>query len=170
MSVNKINKATGELVTLASGTRIWCGTKTDHDLAVQQGTMPNNCMVCITDDYASGDSSGTATRGSILKNNSNLFYTVHNGICTVVGNIRMDATVSSDAVAYTNLPKPLISEGQHDLRGLAWQSDGTLKGTVRAVSIHANGELCLMWGSRDWSTLYEDSSNESYVILTYPVA
>lgn len=51
MSVNKVNKTTGELVTLANGTRMWVGTKTAHDLAVQQGTMPNNCMVCITDDY-----------------------------------------------------------------------------------------------------------------------
>lgn len=54
MSVNKINKQTGELITLANGTRMWIGTKTAHDLAVQQGTMPNNCMVCITDD-AAGD-------------------------------------------------------------------------------------------------------------------
>ena len=51
MSVNKVNKTTGELVTLANGTRMWIGTKSAHDIAVQQGTMPNNCMVCITDDY-----------------------------------------------------------------------------------------------------------------------
>ena len=51
MSLNTVNKETGELITTANGTRIWCGTKTAHDLAVQQGTMPNNCMVCITDDY-----------------------------------------------------------------------------------------------------------------------
>lgn len=52
MSVNKVSKDTGELVTLANGTRMWIGTKSAHDLAVQQGTMPNNCMVCITDDAA----------------------------------------------------------------------------------------------------------------------
>lgn len=52
MSTNLVDKDTGELITLANGTRIWCGTKTAHDLAVQQGTMPNNCMVCITDDAA----------------------------------------------------------------------------------------------------------------------
>lgn len=55
MSVNKVDKTTGELVTLANGTRMWIGTKTAHDLAVQQGTMPNNCMVCITDDAAGED-------------------------------------------------------------------------------------------------------------------
>ncbi len=52
MSTNLINKTTGELVTLANGTRMWIGTKSAHDLAVQQDTMPNNCMVCITDDAA----------------------------------------------------------------------------------------------------------------------
>ena len=51
MSVNYVDKTTGELVTLANGTRMWIGTQSAHDLAVQQGTMPNNCMVCITDDY-----------------------------------------------------------------------------------------------------------------------
>lgn len=52
MSVNYVDKTTGELVTLANGTRMWIGTKEAHDLAVQQGTMPNNCMVCITNDAA----------------------------------------------------------------------------------------------------------------------
>lgn len=52
MSTNYVNKDTGELVTLANGTRMWIGTQSAHDLAVQQGTMPNNCMVCITDDAA----------------------------------------------------------------------------------------------------------------------
>ena len=50
MSVNKVNKTTGELVTLANGTRMWIGTQSAHDAAVQAGTMPNNCMVCITDE------------------------------------------------------------------------------------------------------------------------
>lgn len=54
MSVNKVNKTTGELVTLANGTRMWIGTQSAHDAAVQAGTMPNNCMVCITDDAIEG--------------------------------------------------------------------------------------------------------------------
>lgn len=171
MSSNMVDKDTGELVTLSSGVRCWIGTKTAHDIAVATGTIGNNILVCITDDYASGDSSGKATRGSALKDTCNLFYTVHNGICTVVGNIRVNTAISGDVVAYTGLPKPLIPEGQPlNFRGLAFQSDGTLKGTVRAVDVNANGELSFMWGSRDWATLYEDSNNESYVILTYPVA
>lgn len=54
MSVNKRDSTTGELVTLASGTRMWVGTKSAHDIAVANGTMPNNVMVCITDDGARG--------------------------------------------------------------------------------------------------------------------
>ena len=50
-SINKVDKTTGELVTLASGQRMWVGTQSAHDSAVSAGTMPNNCMVCITDDY-----------------------------------------------------------------------------------------------------------------------
>jgi hypothetical protein len=51
MSTNKVNKTTGELVTLASGMRMWVGTKAAHDAQVLAGTMPNNCMVSIIDDY-----------------------------------------------------------------------------------------------------------------------
>lgn len=65
MSLNTVNKETGELITTANGTRIWCGTKTAHDLAVQQGTMPNNCMVCITDDYYTGREQFSGSIGSI---------------------------------------------------------------------------------------------------------
>lgn len=51
MSSNKVNKTTGELVTLANGMRCWIGTKAAHDAAVQAGTMPNNCLVAIVDDW-----------------------------------------------------------------------------------------------------------------------
>lgn len=65
MSVNYVDKTTGELVTLASGTRMWVGTQSAHDLAVQQGTMPNNCMVCITNDYYTGREQFSGNIGSI---------------------------------------------------------------------------------------------------------
>lgn len=51
MSVNLRDKDTGELVTLASGVRMWIGSKAAHSAAVEAGTMPNNVMVCLTDDY-----------------------------------------------------------------------------------------------------------------------
>ena len=51
MSVNIVNESTGELVTLSSGVRCWIGTKAAHTIAVANHTIPNNVMVCITDDY-----------------------------------------------------------------------------------------------------------------------
>ena len=54
MSVNKYNDQTGELITLANGSRTWIGTKAAHDAAKQAGTLPNNCLVAITDDEDDG--------------------------------------------------------------------------------------------------------------------
>lgn len=89
MSLNTVNKETGELITTANGTRIWCGTKTAHDLAVQQGTMPNNCMVCITDDYpADGAINPTPSGDTVITQN-----------CSYrVGNIVMVSCVVSSSV------------------------------------------------------------------------
>lgn len=39
-----------QLVTLASGQRMWIGTSAAHDAAVLAGTMPNNCTVAIIDE------------------------------------------------------------------------------------------------------------------------
>jgi len=55
MSTNLIDKQTGELITLASGTRVWIGTRNAHDIAVSQGKIGNNILVCITDDYPKDD-------------------------------------------------------------------------------------------------------------------
>ena len=48
MSVNLFKD--GELINIAAGSRVWIGTKEAHAQAVAAGTMPNNCIVCITDD------------------------------------------------------------------------------------------------------------------------
>jgi len=104
MSVNKVNKDTGELVTLANGTRMWIGTQSAHDAAVSAGTMPNNCMVCITDDYpASGPINPTPSRDTVITQN-----------CSYrVGNIVMVSCVVSSSVdrvsgytLATGLPAP----------------------------------------------------------------
>lgn len=50
MSVNRYDASTGELVTLASGTRTWIGTKAAYEAAKSAGTLPNNCLIAITDD------------------------------------------------------------------------------------------------------------------------
>ena len=52
MSVNKYTTASG-LQTLANGSRIWIGTKAAYEAAKQAGTLPNDCLIAITDDEAS---------------------------------------------------------------------------------------------------------------------
>lgn len=94
MSTNMVNKTTGELVTLANGTRMWIGTKTAHDLAVQQGTMPNNCMVCITDDYPVQEDFSTTQFGltvSLHKIGSVVYVSVTGKLTTAVSS-RLDFT------------------------------------------------------------------------------
>lgn len=169
MSVNKVDKTTGELVTLANGTRMWIGTKSAHDAAVAAGTMPNNCMVCITDD-ANDFTSGQGTATSYITS-GNLFYIVKAGWCKLYGNLRIGSAVDSDAIMYTGLPKPLIDTNlfTQGPRGIAWKSQGSNLGTCRAVSVDSDGNLTLMWGSRDWASEYQDSNNEWYVMLAYPV-
>lgn len=50
MSLNKYDSSTGELTNIASGSRIWTGTKAAYDAQKQAGTLPNNALIVITDD------------------------------------------------------------------------------------------------------------------------
>lgn len=50
MSVNRYNASTGELTSLATGSRTWVGTREAYEQAKQAGTLPNNCLIAITDD------------------------------------------------------------------------------------------------------------------------
>ena len=52
MSSNLYDKDTGTLTTISGSVRCWIGSRAAHDAAVANGTMPNNVMVCITDDAA----------------------------------------------------------------------------------------------------------------------
>lgn len=80
MSVNKYDSTTGKLITLAGGTRMWIGTQSAHDLAVQNGTMPNNCMVCITDDYTSGVGSISLKQVRIEASDLTMASTTYGGL------------------------------------------------------------------------------------------
>jgi hypothetical protein len=80
MSLNKYDASTGELVTLANGQRIWVGTKAAHDAAVAAGTMPNNCLVALTDD---GDITGVVDAvedGNMNPVTSNAVYDAINNV------------------------------------------------------------------------------------------
>ena len=55
MSVNKYDSTTGTLTTLATGDRTWVGTKAAYDAQKQAGTLPNDCLIVITDDEVEMD-------------------------------------------------------------------------------------------------------------------
>ena len=121
MSVNKVNND-GTLTTLASGQRIWIGSKTAHQSLVSSGKMPNNVLVINTDAYTNGGENysteeqkiGTWIDGkpvyrkvfsyTTTSNNQMLDFTVNN-IDTVVD---MYGSVSSPRTsqASINLPIP----------------------------------------------------------------
>ena len=48
--MNRYNASTGELTNLASGSRVWTGTKAAYDAQKAAGTLPTNAIICITDD------------------------------------------------------------------------------------------------------------------------
>lgn len=111
MSVNKVNKTTGELITLANGTRMWIGTKAAHDAAVAAGTMPNNCMVCITDDYPADDgvvyrypSTGTA-KVVIFKQQHLFIMLVQGATLTEISDGLVAIGYSSSFVQYPNVSR-----------------------------------------------------------------
>ena len=50
MSVSRYNPNTKQLEAIASGSRVWIGTKEERAAAIQAGTMPTNCLVIVTND------------------------------------------------------------------------------------------------------------------------
>lgn len=50
MSVNKYNPQSKTLTTLATGDRTWVGTSAAYQAQKQAGTLPNDVIICITDD------------------------------------------------------------------------------------------------------------------------
>lgn len=50
MSVNKYDHNSGQLTTLASGSRTWIGTKEAYEQAKQAGTLPTDVLAMIVDD------------------------------------------------------------------------------------------------------------------------
>ena len=72
MSVNKYDATTGTLTILASGSRIWTGTKAAYDAQKAAGTLPNNCIIVITDDETAMDT--VPTEGSPVAVTSDGIY------------------------------------------------------------------------------------------------
>ena len=50
MSVNRYDSSTGTLTTISSGGRQWIGTQSQYNAQKLAGTLPNDCLIIITDD------------------------------------------------------------------------------------------------------------------------
>lgn len=87
MSVNKVSQDTGELITLSSGVRCWIGTKAAHTIAVANHTIPNNVMVCITDDWKNKDDYSTeeTDTGKHWIDGKPVYRKVLSGVSEIVG-------------------------------------------------------------------------------------
>lgn len=109
MSVSTVNKLTGELVTTASGTRYWVGTRDAYNAAKLNGSIPGNTMICITDDGGQETTTGTATLNADYISNGTISYVRYGKIATVkfsgvvfVGNPSLPGNVT----IATGLPRP----------------------------------------------------------------
>jgi hypothetical protein len=60
---------------LASGTRVWIGSQSAHDIAESQGKLPNNCLIAITDDTANGQTPVVMNISNSDANVNEPFYT-----------------------------------------------------------------------------------------------
>ena len=99
MSVNKYNRDTGTIQTLASGTRIWIGSRAAHSAAIAAGTLPSNCLIAITDDssdkttkfpdYARGSIYTVATNSYTMPEDGYVTYTRTSGTDDGIG-LRID--------------------------------------------------------------------------------
>lgn len=85
--MNKYNPQTGELITLASGTRTWIGTKAQYDAQKTAGTLPRNCIIIITDDETEMDTMPTA--GSPVAVTSDGIYQTLNSITQYTSQVNL---------------------------------------------------------------------------------
>ena len=83
MSVQYYDKDSGTLTTLASGSRVWTGTKAAYDAEKQAGTLPNNCIIVITDDEVAMDT--TPTKDSPVAVTSDGIYNALTSLFNKVG-------------------------------------------------------------------------------------
>ena len=134
--IGKYDPETGQIVTLASGVRMWIGTQSAHDTAVSNGTMPNNVMVCITDDYAAPETSGTGTRNIayVSDNSFSAKWFKYDRVCTVEIQLNLSADTNSNEELITGFPKPitpvaLVAQGNSNTNvgGLVMKANGAVR-------------------------------------------
>lgn len=154
MSVNKRNPETGELLTLASGVRCWIGTKSAHDNAVANGTMPSNVMVCITDDYQTENTDwveGTHCRARKV-----------NGIVYAEVSNSESNTLSNEAFTVAKLPEGFTPNDEvSGAFAVDNQHDCPLNTRIRQ-----NGDVWV-WANQAYSdSSYTSSSIYAYLVFT----
>lgn len=152
MSTNFVNKDTGELVTLANGTRMWIGTQSAHDLAVQQGTMPNNCMVCITDDYVGDTGWVEGTNCKVRKINGIVYLSVSKIDTTSLSNQAATVAVIPEGFRPNEeISGAFLTDNQHDC---------PLNSRIRP-----NGDVWT-WANQAYNTSYSSASIYGYFSYT----
>jgi hypothetical protein len=109
MSTSVVNKLTGELVTTASGTRYWVGTRDAYNAAKLNGSIPGNTMVCITDDGGQETITGTATPNADYISSGTISYVRYGKIAMVkfTGVVFVDnPSLPGNVTVATGLPRP----------------------------------------------------------------
>lgn len=152
MSTNKVDKTTGELHVLANGARIWLGTKAAHDAAVQAGTLPNNCILGILDDWE--DSTVDVVE------DGNMHPVTSNAVADAVGEIG----------SLTELLKGnFVSNEEHlldltDYRGIyiCVRHDSTNITKYDNYTLYVAKELLDSTKRRFWTTGYYQNSSSNY--------
>lgn len=134
MSTNMVNKTTGELVTLANGTRMWIGTKAAHTAAIAAGTMPNNCMVCITDDAPKDDTDWINGTNCKAKRVSGVVYVqFHKSDSTTVSSAWTTVATIPEQFRVSNATFPEVNfvgvDNEHDvpISARLYKSTGEIK-------------------------------------------
>lgn len=155
MSVNKYNNTTGQLETLASGQRMWIGTKAAYDAAVQAGTMENDILIAITDDDDDYKTDTVAEDDNRVVTSGGVYDALNNRVTVQsTGTVIQTLTALASAMDFTKVtPRAVIAtaDGEKKVYHIgAFKADGA-ENKLLFTSIHALG------------TPYEKTS---YILLT----
>ena len=143
--IGKYDPTTGQIVTLAGGTRLWIGTQSAHDTAVANGTMPNNVMVCITDDYV--DEKITDITENITLRDANIsggsikVFRKGSLVIVIIYNLLITSSATSiNSVLATGLPLPFANQDVYNT------VSGNTSLNVGQVCVTKVGVLNTGWG------------------------
>lgn len=97
MSVNKYDPTTNQLITIANNSRVWIGSQDAHQAAIENGTMPNNCMVHITDEYTDSIIDSEPVKDSLHLISSGAVFSALNGVENITSQIKYNPNIFSSA-------------------------------------------------------------------------